>query len=100
MLAHPTVNNIETINYLLTNHILQLTEVEFIGVYSLAEKYDYNKTIALLKKPEMNKFHLQKLDGVMSLTQIYEQNEWTTTFKNLFDHSVGIFFLWRSRHSA
>ena len=92
LLAHPTVNNIETINYLLTNHILQLPEVEFIGVYSLAENYDYNKTIALLKKPEMNKFHLQKLDGVMSLTQIYEQNEWTTTFKNLFDHSVGIFF--------
>ena len=28
----------------------------------------------------------------MSLTQIFEQNEWTTTFKKLFDHSVGVFF--------
>jgi len=92
LLAHPTVNNIETINYLLTNHILQVPEVEFVGVYSLAENYDYSKSVALLKKPEMSRFHLQKLDGVMSLTQIFAQNEWTITFKKLFDHSVGIFF--------
>ena len=92
LLAHPTVANIETINFLLTNHILQLPEVEFIGIYSVAENYDYNQSVALLKKPEMSKFHLQKLEGVMSLTQIFEQNEWTTTFKKLFDHSVGVFF--------
>jgi putative glutamine amidotransferase len=92
LLAHPTVNNIETIHFLLTNHILQLPEVEFVGVYSLAENYDYNLSVALLKKPEMSRFHLQKLDGVMSSTQIFEQNEWTTNFKKLFDHSVGVFF--------
>ena len=92
LLAHPTVSNIETINTLLANRILQLPEVEFVGVYSVAENYDYSKSIELIKKPEMNRFHLQKLDGVMSLTQIYAQNEWTSTFKNLFVHSVGIFF--------
>ena len=92
LLAHPTVANIETINFLLTNRILQLPEVEFIGVYSVAENYDYSQSVTLLKKPGMDRFHLQKLDGVMSLTQIYEQNEWTTTFKKLFDHSVGAFF--------
>ena len=92
LLAHPTVSNIETINTLLANRILQLPEVEFVGVYSVAENYDYSKSIELIKKPEMSRFHLQKLDGVMSLTQIYGQNEWTSTFKNLFVHSVGIFF--------
>jgi putative glutamine amidotransferase len=92
LLAHPTVSNIETINTLLANHILQLPEVEFVGVYSVAENYDYSKSIELIKKPDMSRFHLQKLDGVMSLTQIYAQNEWTITFKNLFDHSAGIFF--------
>ena len=92
LLAHPTVSNIETINTLLANRILQLPEVEFVGVYSVAENYDYSKSIELIKKPDMSRFHLQKLDGVMSLTQIYGQNEWTSTFKNLFVHSVGIFF--------
>ena len=92
LLAHPTVNNIETINYLLSTRILQLPDIEFVGIYSVVENYDYSKSIELIKKPEMSRFHLQKLDGVMSLTQIYEQNEWSITFKKLFDQSVGIFF--------
>jgi putative glutamine amidotransferase len=92
LLAHPTVNNIETINYLLSKGILQLDEIEFVGVYSVAENYDYSKSIELIKKPGMSRFHLQKLDGLMSLTQIYGQNEWSLAFKQLFDHSVGIFF--------
>jgi putative glutamine amidotransferase len=92
LLAHPTVNNIQTINYLLTNHILELRDVEFIGVYSSAETYDYNQSITLISKPEMNKFHLQKVNEVMSSDQIYRQNEWTPVFRKLFDRSVGIFF--------
>lgn len=92
LLAHPTVQNLETIHFMLTNKILQLSDVEFVGVYSAAESYDYNQSIALIKKPEMNLFHLQKLDGEESPEKIYTQNEWTKTFKSLFDHSVGIFF--------
>ncbi len=92
LLAHPTVNNIETINFLLKNRILQLPEVEFVGVYSSAENYDYDQSVTLLKKPEMSRFHLQKFDGAISSPQAYAQNEWTPIFKNLFDHSVGIFF--------
>ena len=92
LLAHPTVQNIQTIHFMLNNKILNLSDVEFVGVYSAAESYDYSKSIALIKKPEMNLFHLQKLDGEESHEKIYTQNEWTKTFKNLFDHSVGIFF--------
>lgn len=92
LLAHPTVQNLETIHFMLNNNILHLSDVEFVGVYYAAESYDYNQSIALIKKPEMNLFHLQKLDGEESPATIYTQNEWTQTFKNLFDHSVGIFF--------
>ena len=92
LLAHPTVQNIETINFLLNNDILQLSDVEFVGVYSEAESYDYSQSIALLKKPEWNKFHLQKITGTEDTTSIYLKNKWTPTFKNLFDKSVGIFF--------
>jgi putative glutamine amidotransferase len=92
LLAHPTVQNIETIHFMLKNNILHLSDVEFVGVYSTAESYDYSKSIALIKKPEMNRFHLQQLDGEESPAKIYTRNEWTKTFKNLFDRSVGIFF--------
>ena len=92
LLAHPTVQNIETIQFLLTNNILLLSDVEFVGVYSVAESYDYHQSIDLIRKPGMSKFHLQKVEGEQSSTIIYKKNGWTTTFKSLFDHSVGIFF--------
>ena len=92
LLAHPTVQNLETIDFLLNNGILQLSDVDFVGVYSVAESYDYNQSIALIKKPEMSRFHLQKIVGEEDSAKIYRQNEWTITFKMLFDRSVGIFF--------
>lgn len=92
LLVHPTVQNLETIQFLLENQILQLTNVEFIGVYSSGENYDYSKSVALIGKPEMKLFHLQKVGGEESISQIFHSNGWTKTFQNLFDVSVGIFF--------
>jgi len=92
LLAHPTVQNLETIQFLLNNHILQLSDVEFVGIYSAAEKYDYTQSINRIKKPEMNRFHLQRVDGEENQSKIFHENEWTKTFRSLFDHSVGIFF--------
>lgn len=92
LLAHPTVQNLETIQFLLANNILQLPEAEFIGVYSAVESYNYSSSVALIKKPDMSRFHLQQVPGEEGAAQIFRENGWTKTFKNLFDHSVGIFF--------
>jgi putative glutamine amidotransferase len=92
LLAHPTVQNLQTIQFLLNKNILQVPDIEFIGVYPENENYDYNQTIDLIKTPEMNRFHLQKITGQEDTLHIYRQNSWTIQFKNLFDHSVGIFF--------
>ncbi len=92
LLAHPTVENIQTIRFLLDKDILQVPDAEFIGVYSEAENYDFSKSVSLIGKPEMSRFHLQKISGKEDTAHIYHQNDWTGMFKNLFDHSVGIFF--------
>ena len=92
LLAHPTVQNIKTIQFLLDKNILQLPNVDFIGVYSEAENYDYTQSTTCIKNPEMIRFHLQKITGQEDTTQIYRKNDWTIQFKNLFAHSVGIFF--------
>lgn len=92
LLAHPTVHNLETIHFLLSSKILQLSNVDFVGVYSSAESYDYNQSVALTKKPEMSNFHLQKIDGTVNADKIYQKNEWSGIFKSLFDCSAGIFF--------
>jgi putative glutamine amidotransferase len=92
LLAHPTVQNLETVQFLLKNNILKLPEADFIGVYSTAESYDYNKSVALLKKSEMSRFHLQKVDGEEPVARLFAENGWTKEFRKLFDSSVGIFF--------
>ncbi|MFA5328713.1 MAG: gamma-glutamyl-gamma-aminobutyrate hydrolase family protein [Prolixibacteraceae bacterium] len=92
LLAHPTVQNLETIEFLLKNNILKIPDADFVGVYSEAETYDYTKSENLIHKPEMRKFHLQKISGESDTSKIFRQNEWTPVFKKLFDHSAGIFF--------
>jgi len=92
LLAHPTVQNLETIHFLIGNGILHLPDAEFVGIYSSSEGYDYSKSVELIKVPKMSKFHLQKIDKEESSSRIYAKNEWTLTFKKLFDHSAGIFF--------
>jgi putative glutamine amidotransferase len=92
LLAHPTVQNIQTIQFLLEQNILQLNDVDFVGVYSEIEEYDYSNSIQLISKPEMAKFHLQKISGATEIDQLYKQNKWSETFKKLFEISAGIFF--------
>lgn len=92
LLAHPTAQNIETIEFLLENNILQLKDMEFIGIYPESENYDYSESVDLINQPGMSRFHLQEVPAKKDTASIYATNEWTNTFKNLFDHSVGIFF--------
>ena len=92
LLAHPTVQNIETIDFLLENKILQVKDIEFIGIYPANESYNYSESIDLINEPGMGRFHLQEVDAKMDTASIYGSNEWSETFKMLFDHSVGIFF--------
>ena len=61
LLAHPTVENIQTIQFLLDQNILQLTGTEFIGVYSEEENYDYNHSVALIDDPNRHLFELSFL---------------------------------------
>jgi putative glutamine amidotransferase len=92
LLAHPTVQNIQTIQFLINRNILQVPEIEFIGIYSAAENYDYSQSVSLINTPEMSGFHLQKITGNEDTAHIYMQNEWSETFKKLFNCSAGIFF--------
>jgi putative glutamine amidotransferase len=92
LLAHPTINNIKTIEFLLENNIFHLKDVEFIGIYPKNENYDYSQSVKLVSQPEMSRFHLQEVEARNDTAGIFSINEWTYTFKNLFDHSVGIFF--------
>jgi putative glutamine amidotransferase len=92
LLAHPTVHNLKTIDFLLSNSILKPGNAEFIGIYPTNENYDYEQSIKLIKQAGMNRFHLQQIDVSIPTDSCYYKNRWTATFKKLFDHSAGIIF--------
>ena len=90
LLAHPTVKNIQTIEYLIKNQILFVGETEFIGVYFYSERYDYNQTIRYIRDNELETFHLQRLTGSFSVNKIFEENDFTANFNVMFEQSKGI----------
>ncbi|MGE4586031.1 MAG: gamma-glutamyl-gamma-aminobutyrate hydrolase family protein, partial [Mangrovibacterium sp.] len=90
-MTHPTVENIETIRYLVDNHLLFVGESEFIGIYFYAEKYDYSQSIRYIRDNNLQKFHLQRLTGTLTLDNIYTPNDFTNNFDIMFSQSRGLF---------
>jgi len=92
LLTHPTVENIQRIQYLTEKNLLFIGETEFIGIYFYAEKYDYSQTIRYIRDNNLNNFHLQQLIGTLSVDNIFQPNDFTNNFDVMFSQSKGVFF--------
>nr|WP_321286085.1 gamma-glutamyl-gamma-aminobutyrate hydrolase family protein [uncultured Sunxiuqinia sp.] len=92
LMAHPTVQNIERMKYLIDNHFLFIGESEIVGIYYSFENYNYNQSINYIRDNELSKFHLQHLTGLLTPENIYTENDFTHNFEVLFDQTLGIFF--------
>ncbi|WP_163707429.1 gamma-glutamyl-gamma-aminobutyrate hydrolase family protein [Mangrovibacterium lignilyticum] len=90
LLTHPTVENIEKIRYLIDQRLLFVGETEFIGIYFYAERYDYSQTIRYIRDNNLDKFHLQRLTGTLTIDNIFEPNDFTNNFDIMFSQSKGI----------
>lgn len=92
LIAHPTVENIKTMEYLIDNHILFVGEADIVGIYYSFENYNYNQTINYIRDNELSKFHLQHLTGMLNTENVFGENDFSTNFEILFDQTLGIFF--------
>ncbi len=90
LIAHPTVQNIETINYLIDNQIWFVGETEFIGIYFYSENYDYNQTIRHIRDNELENFHLQRLTGTFFKDSLFKENDFSANFSVMFEQSKGL----------
>jgi len=91
LLTHPTVENIDRIRYLIDKRMLFVGETEFIGIYFYAERYDYSQTIRYIRDNNLEKFHLQRLTGTLTIDNIFGPNDFTNNFDIMFSQSKGIF---------
>lgn len=93
LMAHPTVENIKAMKYLIDNNILFVGETEIVGIYYSFENYNYNQSIDYIRDNELSRFHLQHLTGMLRPDNIFIENDFSSNFEILFQQTLGIFFM-------
>lgn len=94
LLTNPTVDNIKTIRYLISNKILDINtgKVRFIGVYHEGQSYDFSKTADFIKSEGITNLSLFKITGDVNGNNVFGANGCVDQMKNLFQISSGVFF--------
>jgi putative glutamine amidotransferase len=94
ILANPTVSTIETIRFMVKNHILIVNpkKTEFVGIYHKGQAYDFQQSINHLKDHKIEGFQLLEISGDLPESDIFRENSCTEEFRRIFHHSIGIFF--------
>ena len=91
LMDHPTVKNIQRMEYLIDHHILFIGETEIIGVYFYAEKYDYSQSQRYIRDNKLTRFHLQQITGNLNADNVFQTNDLTNNFDVMFSQTKGIF---------
>ncbi|MBU8893215.1 MAG: gamma-glutamyl-gamma-aminobutyrate hydrolase family protein [Bacteroidales bacterium] len=89
---HPTEYNLKLFTYLTDNNIVEINNLRIIGVYHEKEVYDYSKSKAFLEKNDYPFIELKEIKEEILYDKLYEKNNCTNTFNELFKNSNGIFF--------
>jgi len=92
VLLHPTVSNIESMEWMVENKVIDIPGLEMIGVYSAHEAYDFSLSDRFIVEHHLTNYKLQKVEGEILPGDIYRENNCTHAFRKLFEESDGILF--------
>ena len=59
VLLHPTVSNIESMEWMVENKVIDIPGVELLGVYSANEAYDFSESESYIREHHLNNYKLQ-----------------------------------------
>lgn len=93
VLVHPTAYNLKLFTNLIDKHIVEIDNLKIIGVYHSKENYDYSESERFIKENELSFIELKKVNGVIMPDQLYDNNDLSSVYNDLFEKSKGIFFL-------
>jgi len=92
LIAHPTASNIDILSTLSIQGLLDLNQVQLVGLYHCKEKYDYAKSQAMLDTLSSLNMYLVELKDSLQADKLYQENEVSDEFEELFANSDAIFF--------
>ncbi len=91
-LLHPTVENIENMLSLIQQKVIEIPDLEMVGVYYEKEVFDYSKSEKYLKDHQIANYTLMKISGELNTRNIYQENDCTPAFKKIVQEADAILF--------
>ena len=91
-LLHPTVGNIENMMELLQQRVIDIPNLEMVGVYHEKEATDYDKSAAYLKEKNIAHYTLMKISGELTAKNIFGENPCTPSFRKIVQEADAILF--------
>ncbi|RZT95843.1 putative glutamine amidotransferase [Ancylomarina subtilis] len=92
LIAHPTAGNINILSTLSNKGLLDLDSIQLVGLYHSKEEYDYAESQAVLDTLKAFNMYLVELNDSLYADSLFQKNELTDKFYELFTHSVASFF--------
>lgn len=93
ILVHPTEYNLKLFTYLIDQKIVEIDNLKITGIYHKNEVYDYSESEVFLANNNYPYISLRKIEADIAPHELYNENNCTPTFTELFENSKGIFFL-------
>ncbi|MDR1199506.1 MAG: gamma-glutamyl-gamma-aminobutyrate hydrolase family protein [Prevotellaceae bacterium] len=91
-IVNPTVANIKTFRYLIDSNILpNVDSFGIIGVYHVRQNYDFDRSQKYIDDNSLM-MKLVKCESGLTAKNMYEQNDCSGLFKEIFEQTKGIFF--------
>jgi putative glutamine amidotransferase len=94
VLTNPTVNNLQTVQYLVNAGLLDINtrKTKFVGVYHVRQEYDFAATKEYIENNNLKDYFLQEIDGVLTENNLFGENDCTAALEKVFENSIGVFF--------
>ena len=92
ILVHPTEYNLKLFSYLVDQKVIEIDNLQVTGVYYSKETYNYQKSVNYIINNDLAYIQLQEINDVITPENLYQQNNCSPVFKEIFENSKGILF--------
>lgn len=93
LLFHPTSDNLQVLESLVSKGVLCLDGYHILGVYHEKEQYDYRQTQEFIEQDGSDLFSLEVIEGMLGPGDLFGANSCTRQFNHLFSISSGAMFM-------
>jgi len=92
ILMHPTQYNLDLFTYLIDQEIIKIDNLQVTGVYHSNETYDYSQSLQFIEQNSYSYIKLKKVSEEITPEKLYQVNNCSALFQELFKNSNGILF--------